>query len=139
MRRASLNGRRLSVVALLLLATGCEDELNDPQIESCDETLEIEVAEAPATINYLVAADGNAVVNSVTYTTSAGEQTVNSFAGNSCEEGIVFCEQVMFDEPVNATLRARGEVATGGQIGITYTVTFEDAMPIVGPITLCGA
>ena len=138
MRHFRLIDRLAPAVALLVGAAACADELNNPQVESCDETLEIQVAEAPATINYLVAADGNAIVNSVTYTTPSGDQTVTSFTGSCGEADIVFCENVPFDEPVDAILRARGEVATGGQIGITYSITFEDATPITGPIAVCG-
>lgn len=127
MRRLLLNGRRLSVVALLFLVTGCEDELNDPEVGSCDLTLDVEIDDVPASLRYLVSADGNAVVNSVTYTTPAGEVTTTTL-DHDAPNAIVFNQEVDFDAPVVAMLRAQGEVATGGQIGLAYTLSLEDGV-----------
>lgn len=140
-RHAHLIGRRLRAVGLLaiLLAavTACEDELNDPETFMCDEMLEIVIEEAPVTVRYLVSADGSAVVQSVTYTTPEGEVTTTTVDHDDPND-IVFDLDVDFDEPVTAILRARGEVATGGQIGISYTI-FSTGETVLGPISVCSA
>lgn len=134
-----LTARRLPVVglfALLLAAAGCEDELNNPEVESCDEMLEIAIEEVPVTLEYRVAADGQAVVQSVTYTTPTGDVTTTDIDHDAAND-IVFQHGEEFDEPTDATLRVQGEIATGGQIGISYTI-FSDGPPVAGPISVCG-
>lgn len=137
-------GRRLPLVGVLTLllaaAAGCEDELNNPQVFACDEMLEIviDAEDVPATLRYLVSADGDAVVESVTYTTPAGDVTTTTLDHDDPND-IVFDEHVEFDMPVEATLRAQGEVAAGGQIGIAYTIIFEDGSRIDGFPSVCGA
>jgi len=139
MRRSLLIGRRVAVVALLLLVAGCEDELSDPQVESCDLMLEVEIDDVPASLRYLVSADGSAVVGSVTYTTPAGEVTTTTL-DHDAPNAIVFQQDVVFDAPVVAMLRAQGEVATGGQIGLAYTLSLADMIINSDPSAfVCGA
>ncbi|HSM07441.1 MAG TPA: hypothetical protein VLA33_00305 [Gemmatimonadota bacterium] len=133
--------RRLPAVgllALLLAAAGCEDELNNPQSFECDELLEIAIEEVPASLRYLVSTGGSAVVESVTYTTPAGDVTTTDL-DHQAPNDIIFDETVEFDAPVEAILRAQGEVATGGQIGIAYTIVFDDGSRIDGNPSVCGA
>lgn len=140
LRNVRLTIRRLPVVgllALLLAAAGCEDELNNPESFTCDEMLEIAIEEVPVTLEYRVAADGQAVVQSVTYTTPTGDVTSTDI-DHDAPDNIVFRQPVEFDEPTEATLRVQGEIATGGQIGISYTL-FIDGVPDPGPISVCGA
>jgi hypothetical protein len=44
-----------------------------------------------------------------------------------------------FDAPVEAILRAQGEVTTGGQIGIAYTIVLEDGSRFDSFPSVCGA
>lgn len=138
-RRPARATAALAAVSLLFLPA-CEDELSEPEVRSCDETIEVVVEEVPTTVRYLVAADGNAVVNSVTYATPTGPITVDSPTAVEGGSDIVLREDVEFAEAATATLRAQGEVATGGQIGLTYSLIPDDqALPVeTGPITLCG-
>lgn len=143
LRNVRLTARRLPVVgllALLLAAAGCEDELNNPQTFECDEMLEIDLDldDVPASLRYLVSAGGSAVVESVTYTTTAGDETTTDL-DHQAPNDIVFDETVDFDEPVAAILRAQGVVATGGQIGIAYTIIFEDGSRFDSNPSVCGA
>jgi hypothetical protein len=144
MRRFHLIGGRLPAVGLLavLLAAvaGCEDELNNPQSFMCDEMLEIVIEDddVPASLRYLVSADGDAVVQSVTYTTPSGDVTTTMF-DHDAPNDIVFDQVVEFDAPVEAVLRAQGEVAAGGQIGIAYTIVFEDGSRFDSFASVCGA
>lgn len=142
-RNARLTARHLPAVALfalLLAAAGCEDELNNPQSFECDEMLEIDIGidDVPASLRYLVSAGGSAVVGSVTYTTPAGDETTTDLDHQAPNE-IVFDETVQFDAPVEAVLRARGEVAAGGQIGIAYTIVFDDGSRFDSNPSVCGA
>jgi len=143
-RHLRLIGRRLPAVGLLALllvaAVGCEDELNNPQVFTCDEMLEIVLDDddVPATLRYLVSADGDAVVQSVTYTTAAGDVTTMDLDHDDPND-IVFDQEVAFDAPVEAILRAQGEVTTGGQIGIAYTIVFEDESRFNSLPSVCGA
>lgn len=139
LRNVRLTARRLPAVGLLALAlaaAGCEDELNNPESFECDEVLEIAIVEVPVTLEYRVAAGGQAVVESVTYTTPTGDVTTMDIDHDAAND-IVFQHAEEFDEPTEATLRARGEIAAGGQIGISYTI-FSDAAPVAGPISVCG-
>lgn len=137
-----LTTRRLPVVGVLVLllaaVAGCEDELNNPQVFTCDEMLEVTIDDVPATLRYLVSADGDAVVHSVTYTTPDGDVTTTTL-DHEAPNDIVFDQAVEFDAPVQATLRAQGEVATGGQIGIAYTIVFEDGSRLDSSPSVCGA
>lgn len=142
-RHVRLTARQLPAVGLfvLLLATvGCEDELSNPETFECDEMLEInlDIDDVPASLRYLVSAGGNAAVESVTYTTTGGDETTTDLDHQAPNE-IVFDETVDFDEPVEAVLRAQGEVATGGQIGIAYTIIFEDGSRFDSNPSVCGA
>jgi len=133
--------RRLPAVglfALLLAAGGCDDELNDPQPLACDEQVEISVADAPASLRYLVAASGNAVVESVTYTTTEGEMTTTDL-DDQAADGIVFDETVEFAAPVEAILRARGEVSAPGEIGIAFTIIPEEGGRFDSDPVVCRA
>ena len=123
-RNTRLTARRLPAVgllALLLAAAGCEDELNNPQTAECDVSFNVTLDDVPATIRYLVSADGNAVVQNVTYTTPTGDVTTTDL-DHDAPDAIVFDVTEAFDEPVDASLRARGEIAAGGQIGLAYTI-----------------
>jgi hypothetical protein len=140
-RDVRLTGRRLPVVgllALLVAAAGCEDELNNPQVFTCDEMLEIVIDDVPASLRYLVSADGDAVVHSVTYTTPTGDVTTTEI-DHDAPNDIVFDLEVEFDTPVEAILRAQGEVSAGGQIGIAYTIVFESGERIDSFPSVCGA
>lgn len=140
-RNVRLTARRLPVVgllALVLAAAGCEDELNNPDSFVCDELYEIDIDEAPASLRYLVSAGGSAVVESVTYTTAEGDVTTTDL-DHQAPNDIVFDETIEFDAPVEAVLRAQGEVATGGQIGIAYTIVFEDGSRFDSNPSVCGA
>lgn len=142
-RNARLTARHLPAVgffALLLAAAGCEDELNNPETFTCDEMLEIDIGsdEVPASLRYLVSTGGNAVVESVTYTTTAGDETTTDL-DHQAPNDIVFDETVEFDAPVEAVLRAQGVVATGGQIGIAYTIVFDDGSRFDSNPSVCGA
>lgn len=124
LRDVRLTARRLPVVgllALLLAAAGCEDELNNPQTATCDVSFEVTLDDVPATIRYLVSADGNAVVQNVTYTTPTGDVTTTDL-DHDAPDAIVFDSTLAFAEPVDASLRARGEIAAGGQIGLAFTI-----------------
>lgn len=124
LRNVRLRARRLPAVglfALLLAAAGCEDELNNPQTAMCDVSFEVTLDDVPATIRYLVSADGDAVVQDVTYTTPTGDVTTTDL-DHDAPNAIVFDVTEAFDEPVDASLRARGEIAAGGQIGLAYTI-----------------
>lgn len=132
--------RRRTLTALLIAAfvVACGDELNAPQAQSCDERLELSVEE-PATVEYRVRA-GNAIVASVTFTTPVGDSTITSFPDQDPDD-FSFDRNVQFAEPADAQLRAVGEVATAGQIAITYTIIPDDGAHAVvnGPIAACGA
>lgn len=139
LRNVRLTARHLPVVgifALLLAAVGCEDELNNPDSFACDEMLEIAIEEVPVILEYRVAADGQAVVHSVTYTTPTGDVTTMDI-DHDAPNDIVFQHGEEFDEPTDATLRVQGEIAAGGQIGISYSI-FSDEPPVAGPISVCG-
>ena len=125
-------------LAMLVLA-GCEDELAAPQSELCDEQVDISVTES-ATVRYLVAADGNAVVTSITYTTAAGETTLDAPEDQSADE-VFLRHDEEFAAPAEALLRVQGEVAPSGEIGLTYTIlpTDPDNPETFGPVVLCGA
>lgn len=143
LRNVRLTAGRLPAVglaALLLAAAGCEDELNNPQVFTCDEMLEIalDADDVPATLTYLVSAGGDAVVLSVTYTTSAGDVTTMDLDHDNPND-IVFSQMEHFDAPVDAILRAQGEVTTGGQIGIAYTIVLEDGSRFDSFPSVCGA
>lgn len=128
----------VGLLALLVAAAGCGDELNNPESFECDEMLEINIEDVPASLRYLVSADGSAVVESVTYTTTEGDVTTTDLDHQAAND-IVFDETILFDAPVEAVLRARGEVATGGQIGIAYTIIFEDGSRFDSFPSVCGA
>ncbi len=124
LRNVRRTARRLPVVgllALLLAAAGCEDELNNPQTAMCDVSFEVTLDDVPAEITYLVSADGNAVVEDVTYTTPTGDVTTTDLEHDD-PNAIVFDVTERFEEPVDASLRARGEIAAGGQIGLAFTI-----------------
>lgn len=129
---------RCCLPALLLAAAACEDELSNPQVQSCDETVSVTVAE-PGTLRYLVAVDGNAVVQSVTYTTPDGDVTVNSPPDESPDE-ILFREDVVFEGAADAALSVTGEVALGGQIGLSWTFIPDspDSSVLNGTPAICG-
>lgn len=140
--RTMLERIRLAAPVLLLLAVaGCEDELNNPQANDCEERLEFQVNETPATVRYFVAVDGSAILESVTYTTPDGDVTTTTFSdecpGGDTDGAIEFCADVEFDEAMDAAIQAEGEVATGGQIGITYTIFHESLPRVEGPISFC--
>jgi hypothetical protein len=143
-RHLCLIGRRLPAVGLLALllvaAAGCEDELNNPQVFTCDEMLEIvlDADDVPASLIYLVSAGGDAVVESVTYTTPDGDVTTTEI-DHDAPNDIVFNHMEDFDAPVEAILRAQGEVTTGGQIGIAYTIVLEDGSRFDSFPSVCGA
>ncbi|MFW6088351.1 MAG: hypothetical protein ACODAB_01280 [Gemmatimonadota bacterium] len=140
-RHIRLTARHLPAVgllALLLAAAGCEDELNNPESFECDELLEIGIDDVPASLRYLVSAGGSAAVQSVTYTTTEGDVTTTDLDHEAAND-IVFDQTIEFDAPVEAVLRARGEVAAGGQIGIAYTIVFEDGSRIDSNPSVCGA
>lgn len=128
----------VGLFALLLAAAGCEDELNNPESFACDEQYDIVIDDVPASLRYLVSAGGSAVVESVTYTTTEGDVTTTDLDHQAAND-IVFDQTVEFDAPVEAVLRARGEVATGGQIGIAYTIVFEDGSRFDSNPSVCGA
>ena len=124
---------------VLLALAGCEDELAGPQTNLCDEQVDISVEE-PATVRYLVAAGGSAVITRITYTEVEGDSILNSPADQSADE-IYFRRDVEFEAPVEAILRVQGEVATAGEIGLSYTIlpTDPEQPEIFGPVVLCGA
>ena len=71
--------RLAALPALLLLAASlgaCGDDLNSPDVQSCDLSLPVPVTE-PATVEYGVDAE-NATVASVTFTTPVGDSTITS-------------------------------------------------------------
>lgn len=136
-RRTARHLPAVGLFALLLAAAGCEDELNNPESFACDETLEIAIEEVPVTLEYRVAAGGQAVVQSVTYTTPTGDVTTMDIDHDAAND-LVFQHGVEFDEPTDATLRAQGEIASGGEIGISYTI-FGAGAPVAGPISVCGS
>lgn len=111
----------VGILALLLAAAGCEDELNNPQTAMCDVSFEVTLDDVPATIRYLVSADGDAVVQNVTYTTPTGDVTTTDL-DHDAPDTFVFDGTEAFDEPVDASLRARGEIAAGGQIGLGFII-----------------
>lgn len=125
MRPLRLIGRCLPALLLALVVAACEDELTNPEVRTCSETMTIEIAE-PGNLNYLVAVDGNAVVRSVTYTTPGGDVTVDSPPDEGPNE-ILFQEEVAFEGAATAMLSVEGEVALGGQIGLSWTFIPEDA------------
>lgn len=132
LRNLRLTVRRLSVVgllALVLAAAGCEDELNNPQTAMCDVSFEVTLDDVPAEIRYLVSADGDAVVQNVTYTTPTGDVTTTDL-DHDAPSTIVFDVTEAFDETVDVSLRARGEIAAGGQIGLAFTITPNEGDPI---------
>lgn len=134
--------RRLAAaccLSALFLSVGCEDELAGPETELCDEQVSISVTE-PATVRYLVAAAGNAVVTRITYTSLEGNTTLDSPEDQSADE-VFFRRDVVFDAPVEALLAVQGEVAASGEIGITYTIlpSDPDQPESFGPLVLCGA
>lgn len=125
-------------LALVLLATACEDELANPRVQTCDETLDI-VVETPGILRYLVSGAGNAVVQSITYSTPAGDSTL-AFPLADSPNGDLFRKDVRFEDPAEATFNVMGEVAAGGEIGITYSLIPTDGDIAVenGPLLLCG-
>lgn len=132
LRNIRMTLRRLpavGLVALLLAAAGCEDELNNPQTAECDVSFEVTLDDVPATIQYLVSADGDAVVQNVTYTTPTGDVTTTDLDHDN-PNAIVFNLTEAFDEPADVSLRARGEIAAGGQIGLAFVITPNEGNPI---------
>lgn len=117
------------LLTLLLAAAGCEDELNNPETAMCDVSFEVPLDDVPATIRYLVSADGDAVVQNVTYTTPTGDVTTTDL-DHDAPNTFVFDETEAFDEPVDASLRARGEIAAGGQIGLGFIIQPNDGETI---------
>lgn len=135
MRVFPMIGRSLAAL-VLLAAVACEDELNDPQVQMCTATLPISL-NVPGTLTYLVAVDGTAIVRSATYTTPSGDVTVDSppDPGN----GIVLDESVVFEAAAEAELSVEGEIAGGGEIGLSFTFIPEDPTlsPVGGTPVLC--
>lgn len=108
--------------ALLLLAASlgaCGDDLNAPDVQSCNLQLAVPVTE-PATVQYSVAAD-NAIVASVTFTSAVGDSTITSFSDQSGQM-FTFERTVMFPEATAARIAATGEVATSGEIAVGFIV-----------------
>ena len=130
--------RLCAPIALVLVVAACDDELANPPVETCDETLQITV-DVPGTLRYLVSAAGGAVVQSITFTTPAGDSTL-AFPLADSPNGDLFRKDVTFEEPAEATFNVMGEVATGGEIGITYSLIPEaDSLAVRnGPLQLCG-
>lgn len=127
----------LPLTVALLAAPACSDELANPVTMMCDLSLEIAVDSVPASLNYIVAAGGLALVNSVTFTSAAGDSTLTSPADEDENSQTYLVRQASFDSATVATLRVTGEISTGGQVGITYTV--EPGQPdIAGPLRICG-
>ncbi len=111
--------RMLPVLLVAATAVACEDELNAPDVQTCDLQLDVPVTE-PAMVEYGVDAD-NAVVASVTFTTAVGDSTITSFP-NQTGSTFDFDRTVDFEAETDATLQATGEAGTGGAIVISYNV-----------------
>ena len=131
-RRSAL--ATLPTLLLLASLTACGDELNSPDVQSCDLQLPVPVTQ-PATVEYNVDAD-NAAVASVTFTTTEGDSTITSFPDQTGST-FTFDRVVEFEAATDATLRAAGEAGTGGAIVISYNVIPTDGSPISQNAVAC--
>lgn len=120
----------------LAFVVACSEDLGGPQVRACDESLTVTIDD-PSTLTYLVSVAGDAAVSSVMFTTPAGDSTVNSPPDQAADE-ILFVRDFDFAAGAEATLRVLGEVAQGGEIGITYIVDPFVGSNINGPISLCA-
>lgn len=119
------------------LSSACADELSQPVTMACDLQLDLSLDSVPATVNYIVAAGGLATVSSVTFTTPVGDSTLTNPPDENTGSETYLTREASFDSTTAASLRVIGEVSTGGQVGITYTV--EPGQPeIAGPFRICG-
>jgi opacity protein-like surface antigen len=126
-----------AVSAALVLSSACADELSQPVTLTCDLQLDLAVDSVPATVSYIVAADGLATVSSVTFTTPVGDSTLTNPPDENTSGETYLTREAIFDSATAVSLRVMGEVSTGGQVGITYTV--EPGQPeIAGPFRICG-
>lgn len=130
--------RLAALPALLLVAASlgaCGDDLNSPDVQSCDLALPVPVTE-PATVEYGVDAE-NAAVASVTFTTPVGDSTITSFPDQTGST-FTFDRTFVFEAATTATIEATGQAGTGGEIVISYRVTpTDDANPSVGNLQAC--
>lgn len=127
----------IAAFAAILLSSACADELSRPVTLTCDLQLDLSVDTVPATMTYIVAAGGLATVSSVTFTTPVGDSTLTDPPDENTDGDTYLTREALFDSATAASLRVMGEVSTGGQIGITYTV--EPGQPeVAGPFRICG-
>lgn len=128
----------VTLPALLLVASlaACGDELNSPDVQSCDLELAVPVTQ-PADVEYKVDAD-NATVASVTFTTPVGDSTITSFPDQTGST-FDFDRTKEFTEATSATIAATGEAGTGGAIVISYNVIPTDGSSISQNSAACQA
>jgi hypothetical protein len=135
MRRLSIAPAALA--AALFAASACADELSNPVTVMCDLTLELAVDSVPANVSYIVAAGGLATVSTVRFTTPVGDSTLTNPPDEDPDSETYVVRGATFDSATAVSLRVTGEVSTGGQVGITYTV--EPGQPqVAGPFRICG-
>lgn len=131
-------GRGLPILAVLA-AAACGDDLSGPRSDQCDDQLEIAVT-GPSVVSYLVAAAGQAVVTRVTYTTPMGDTTLVNPEDESSDE-LLLRRDIAFTEATDAVLRVQGEIASNGEIGLSYNIVPDDPeqQVVIGPTRVCNS
>lgn len=129
------------MLPLLLITASCADELgNNPQIEDCSLSLPFTIDPGPATIRFLVSANGVSIVETVSFTTPTGVETLTNPPDEEPDD-IHLVRDVQFDAPATGFLAVTGEVADPGGIAIAYSIFPADPMAPVenAPPLACTA